>query len=329
MARGEHPRLDSVARPGRATSRPRRRAGDARARADVLAGNGHAADPDGAGAGAEGASVALRDLRRHLPGVEPERRLTDWGRSERVERLVDRTLADFLYHLWFRCEVDGIEHVPAAGGALLVSNHAGAVPPDAAMVAKAVREEHPRARSLSVAVDPSFKAYPGLSMLLPKVGCVAAHPANLDRLLHDEEALVLTFPEGRRGPRKLFKDRYRLRRFGHGEFVDWALHAGVPIVPVCVVGAEEAAPIFARLDALKRLSGPIPLPVAPNFPHIGPLPVFGYLPAKFRIRFLEPVHIDAAPGDRGAIQTATEEIRARVQEALFEMVGARDSVWLG
>ena len=273
--------------------------------------------------------MALEDLRRHLPGLEPERRLTDWGRSERVERVVDRTLADFLYHLWFRCEVEGVEHVPAAGGALLVSNHAGALPPDAAMVAKAVREEHPRARPLSVAVEPSFKAYPGLSMLLPKVGCVAAHPANLHRLLHDEEALVLTFPEGRRGPRKLFKDRYRLRRFGHGEFVEWALRARVPIVPVCVVGAEEAAPIFARLEMLKRLGGPLPLPFAPNFPHLGPLALTGYLPAKFRIRFLEPVHVDAAPGDRAAIQTATEEIRARVQETLFEMVGARDSVWLG
>jgi 1-acyl-sn-glycerol-3-phosphate acyltransferase len=285
--------------------------------------------PDGPAAGSGGASVALEDLRRHLPGLEPERRLTDWGRSERVERLVDRTVADFLYHLWFRCEVEGIENVPSAGGALLVSNHAGALPPDAPMIAKALREEHPRARSLNVAVEPVFKAYPGLSMLLPKVGCVAAHPANLQRLLHDEEALVLTFPEGRKGPRKLYKDRYRLRRFGHGEFVASALRADVPIVPVCVVGAEEAAPIFARLDLLKRLTGSLRLPVVPNFPHLGPLAVAGYLPAKFRIRFLEPVQVDAAPGDRGAVQTATEEVRARVQETLFEMVGARDSVWLG
>ena len=74
------------------------------------------------------------DLRRHLPGVEPDRTLTDWGRSERVERVLDQTVVDFLYRYWFRAEVEGIENVPAAGGALLVSNHAGALPPDATMI---------------------------------------------------------------------------------------------------------------------------------------------------------------------------------------------------
>src|SRR3954449_9134658 len=96
--------------------------------------------------GAERAGLpAVRDddLRRYLPGVEPERTLDDWGRSERVEGLVDRTLGDFFYKYWFRCEVEGGENGPAPGGALLVSNPAGALPPDAPMIAKAVREEHP------------------------------------------------------------------------------------------------------------------------------------------------------------------------------------------
>ena len=81
-----------------------------------------------------------RDPRRDLlPAIAPERRVTDWGRSERVEGALDRTIYDFLYHLWFRCEVEGIENVPSEGGALLVSNHAGAVPPDAPMIAKAIK----------------------------------------------------------------------------------------------------------------------------------------------------------------------------------------------
>jgi hypothetical protein len=77
------------------------------------------------------------DLRALLPALEPERTLDDWGRSERIEGLFDRTISEFLYHLWFRCDVEGIEHVPPQGGALVVSNHAGALPPDAAMIAKA------------------------------------------------------------------------------------------------------------------------------------------------------------------------------------------------
>ena len=110
--------------------------------------------------------------------------------------------------------MEGIENVPASGGALLVSNHAGALPPDAAMIAKAIREEHPHPRPLNITVEHFFKGYPGFSMLIPKIGCVPAHPANVQRLLYDEEQLVLVFPEGRKGTEKLYKDRYRLRRFG-------------------------------------------------------------------------------------------------------------------
>ena len=74
------------------------------------------------------------ELRSYLPAIEPDRQVTDWGRSERIEGLMDRTVYDWLYHYWFRCEVEGIENVPATGGALLVSNHSGALPPDAAMI---------------------------------------------------------------------------------------------------------------------------------------------------------------------------------------------------
>ena len=305
---------------------PRTQATAAGARDTTRAGEG-----DGAAPVAPSTSVVpyADDLRRHLPGLEPERRLTDWGRSERVEGVVDRTLADFLYHHWFRCEVEGIENVPAAGGALLVSNHAGALPPDAVMIAKAIREEHLSPRPLNITVEHLFKGYPGFSMLLPKLGCVAAHPATIHRLLYDEEALVLVFPEGQKGSRKLYKDRYRLRRFGRGGFVDSALRARVPIVPVCVVGAEEAAPIFAHLNVLKRLTGLLYFPLTPTFPHLGVLGMAGFLPAKFRIRFLEPVEVDLAREDRGAVQTVAEEVRARIQDNLFEMLRARDSIWFG
>src|SRR5438309_11379271 len=81
------------------------------------------------------------DLREQLPGLEPDRRVTDWGRSERVEGLVDRTVYEFLYHYWFRVEVEGTYNVPEHGGGLVVANHAGALPSDGAMMAKAIREE--------------------------------------------------------------------------------------------------------------------------------------------------------------------------------------------
>jgi 1-acyl-sn-glycerol-3-phosphate acyltransferase len=281
-----------------------------------------------------GLPVLQRDeLRRLLPGVEPERRLTDWGRSERVEGALDRTLVEFLYRYWFRVEVEGIENVPARGGALLVSNHAGALPPDAAMIAKAIKDEHPRPRPLNITVEHFFKGYPGFSMLIPKLGCVAAHPANVHRLLCDEEQLVLVFPEGRKGTEKLYKDRYRLRRFGRGGFVEAAMRAGVPLVPIAVIGAEEAMPTFAHVGLLRRLTGLIYFPVTPLFPHFGPLIGSAYLPAKFRIRFLEPIPTDQwgeRPwDDKGLVQTVAEDVRARIQDELIDMVAHRKSVWFG
>jgi 1-acyl-sn-glycerol-3-phosphate acyltransferase len=279
----------------------------------------------------EQALVPTDGLKRHLPGVEPDRQLDDWGRSERVEGFFDATLVEFFYRHWFRAEVEGIENLPSSGGALLVSNHSGALPPDAPMIAKAIKEEHPHPRQLHVTVENFFKGYPGFSMLLPKIGCVTAHPANVHRLLYDEEQLVLVFPEGRKGTEKLYKDRYRLRRFGRGGFVEAAMRARAPIVPVCVVGAEEAAPVFAQLGLFKRLTGLLYFPITPTFPHFGLPGMLGYLPAKFKIRFLEPIpfHEEGAHEDKALVQTVAHEVRARIQENLWDMLAKRKSVWFG
>jgi 1-acyl-sn-glycerol-3-phosphate acyltransferase len=177
------------------------------------------------------------------------------------------------------------------------------------------------------------KGYPLFSMLLPKVGGVPAHPANVHRLLFDEEQLVLVFPEGRKGTEKLYKDRYRLRRFGRGGFVAAAMRARRPIVPIAVVGAEEAAPIFAHLTALQRLTGFLYFPLTPTFPHGGLLGMFGYLPAKFRIRFLDPIPTtqwgEEPWRDTALVQTVAEEIRSLIQEQLYGMLAKRRSIWFG
>ncbi|MET0603103.1 MAG: lysophospholipid acyltransferase family protein [Baekduia sp.] len=291
---------------------------------------------DDAGSSKPGRGVAEREpgLREYLAPIETERQVTDWGRSERVEGFFDKTLVDFYYNLWFRCEVEGIEHVPAEGGALLVSNHSGALPPDAPMIAKAIKEEHPHPRPLHLTVEHFFKGYPGLSMLIPKIGGVPAHPANVHRLLADEQQLVLVFPEGRKGTEKLYKDRYRLRRFGRGGFVEAAMRARTPIVPIALVGAEEAMPVFAQLGALQKLTGLIYFPITPTFPHFGLFGALGYLPAKFKIRFLPPVPTDDLGveepwEDQALVQTIAHDIRATIQDELLDMLGKRRSVWFG
>ena len=42
--------------------------------------------------------------------------------------------------------------------------------------------------------------------------------------------------------------RYRLQRFGRGGFIELALRAKVPMIPVAIVGSEEIYPMIADVD---------------------------------------------------------------------------------
>ena len=276
--------------------------------------------------------MSLADMRDLLPAAEPERALDDWGRSETVVSLMEPIL-NFYYRYWFRVEVEGIENIPSEDGALIVSNHSGALPPDAPMIMQAIRNEHPAPRPLYMLGEHWFKGYPGVSMLVNKMGLVPAHRENAQRLLHDEGRLAVVFPEGQKGTRKLYWQRYKLRRFGRGGFVRTAIRARVPIVPVALIGAEEAMPIFAHLKPLQKLTGLIYFPLTPSFPHFGLAAPFLYLPSKFRIRFMEPIDMSEYPletiDDPAEIQVISERIRSRIQHQLEEMLEARESVWTG
>ena len=167
-------------------------------------------------------------------------------------------------------------------------------------------------------------------MLIPKIGCVAAHPANVQRLLFDEQQLVLVFPEGRKGTEKLYKDRYKLRRFGRGGFVEAAMRARADRAGLR--GRRRGGrPVFAQVKALQRLTGLLYFPITPTFPHAGLLGMLGYLPAKFKIRFLEPIRFDeeGMHEDKALVQTVAHEVRARIQENLWDMLATRKSVWFG
>src|SRR5437763_1051131 len=280
----------------------------------------------------EGEHPDPRRLQELIPSDEPGRTLDDWGRSQRVFDLME-PLLDFYYRYWFRVEVEGIENVPSDGGALLVSNHSGALPPDGPMIMQALRHEHPARRPLYMLGEHWFKGYPGIGMLTNKLGLVPAHPANAQRLLHDEGRLVLVFPEGQKGTRKLYWQRYRLRRFGRGGFVKTALRTGVPIVPVAVIGAEEAMPIFAHVPLLQRLTGLIYFPINHAFPHFGLAAGLMYMPAKFKIRFLEPISFDAyGPDDADdleLVQRLAEQVRGLIQSEVDRLIAERKSVWFG
>jgi 1-acyl-sn-glycerol-3-phosphate acyltransferase len=253
-----------------------------------------------------------------------------WGRSEHVRDLTRRAF-DPIYTHWFRVEWEGFEHVPATGGALLVANHAGAIPPDAPSIMHGIEKD--LGRPVYGLAENLFRAVPVAGTLWARTGGVTAHPDNAYRLLHDEEQLVLVFPEGTKGTGKLYADRYRLRRFGRGGFVEIAMRAGVPVVPIAVMGAEESMPMVFKSTRLAKMLNIPYFPVTAQMLALGPLGILAYLPAKFRIRVLPPVYFDVAPNQerysRSRVMEESERIRRMVQDALYDMLRKRRSVWFG
>lgn len=266
------------------------------------------------------------------PDMPPSRRsdVDEWGRSERMRSLA-RKLYDPVYKRWFRVEWDGLEKIPRSGGALLVANHAGAIPPDAPAIMHGVESE--LGRPIYGLADNYFRTIPVVGTLWNRLGGLPAHPDNAYRLLYDQQQLVLVFPEGAKGPAKTYDERYRLRRFGRGGFVEIAMRSGVPVIPIAVVGAEEAMPIMVRLPTVARSLGVPYLPITANMLLAGPLGVGAYFPAKFHIKVLDPVYFDAPTGmerySRSKVMDESEAIRSQIQAALYDMLESRQSVWFG
>ncbi|WP_436795070.1 lysophospholipid acyltransferase family protein [Actinospongicola halichondriae] len=269
------------------------------------------------------------------PLEDPRRSDVDeWGRSERT-RAAARAMFRPFYEHWFRAEWEGLEKIPSDGGALLVANHAGALPSDAPVIMHGIETE--LERPVYGLADELFKKLPVAGTLWSRSGGVLAHPDNAYRLLREQNQLVLVFPEGSKGPGKTFNERYRLRRFGRGGFVQIAMRAGVPVVPIAVVGAEESMPTLANLAPLAKALGLPYAPVTANMltfgSLLGPLGAALWFPAKFKLRVLDPVHFDVPPDQprysRSKVMDESEAIRQQIQEALYDMLRKRKSVWSG
>jgi 1-acyl-sn-glycerol-3-phosphate acyltransferase len=254
----------------------------------------------------------------------------EWGRSERMRRLA-RQLYDPVYRSWFRVEWEGLEKIPTEGGALLIANHAGAIPHDAPVIMHGIETE--LGRPVYGMADYFFRTVPVIGTMWSRTGGVVASPQNAHRLLREQGQLALVFPEGSKGPSKRFDERYQLRRFGRGGFVEIAMRAGVPIVPIAVVGSEEAMPILFRIPALGRLLRLPYFPVTANMLAMGPLGILVPFPSKLRLRVMDPVTFDVEPDlvrySRSKVMEAAESIRADLQQSVYDLVSERRSVWFG
>ncbi len=254
----------------------------------------------------------------------------DFGFDPVYEKKV-QPIFDFLYEKYFRVDLEGIENVPSEGRCLLVANHSGTLPYDGVMIKVAVKREHPAKRDVRWLAEDFIFHFPFLGSFSNRVGAVRACQENAERLLR-KDALVAVFPEGVKGIGKLFKERYKLQRFGRGGFIKLCLRTGSPIVPVAVIGAEEANPMIGRIEYLSKAVGVPYIPVTPTFPLLGPL---GLLPAptKWKIVFGEKIDFDGygaeAAEDEILVGRLAERVRATIQGMLDRGVGERRSIFFG
>ncbi len=273
----------------------------------------------------------FEELRRRVSTLgmaERSGEVDEFGLDDVVVRRAAPLLDLLLDHYW-RADLEGLEHVPREGPCLLVANRSGLLPYDGLMISHAV------ARGLASGERPRFLVadwlitLPFVQPYLARLGGVRACRENAERLLASRK-FVVAFPEGAKGAAKVFRERYRVKRFGRGGVVRVALQTGVPLIPVGVVGAEEAHPILFKWYTPARAVGLPFLPVTPTFPFLGPLGLLP-IPTKWEIRFGEPLPIDHlerdAANDELLVSRLTEELRGRVQGLVDEGLRQRASVW--
>jgi 1-acyl-sn-glycerol-3-phosphate acyltransferase len=252
--------------------------------------------------------------RRYQTGMDP------FGFDLETARRAAATCAVF-HRLYFRTEVFGIRNVPA-GRVLLIANHSGQIPIDAAIIGTAMFFDANPPRVTRSMVDRWTATLPFVSMFFNRVGQVVGLPENARRLLAMEE-LLLAFPEGTRGVAKPFSRRYELEEFGLG-FMRLAIETNTPIVPVAVIGAEEQ---YVSLGNFGWAAKALNLPVFPLVPQVllpgGQLP----LPTKYRIHFGEPMRFQGDPDDEAVIADKVWLVRQTISHLLSEGLKARRSVF--
>jgi 1-acyl-sn-glycerol-3-phosphate acyltransferase len=274
--------------------------------------------------------LALRDLGREvddrlrkIPTELNEFGYDRFGMSPRETR--DNVVrAALLYRFYFRVETFGISRVPS-GGVLLVGNHAGQLPFDAAMLGTAMVLEADPPRIARGMGEYWIPRLPWISVWAARAGHAVGTPENCTALLEAGEC-VMVFPEGVRGMNKTWTERYRLQRFGLG-FMRLALAARTPIVPVGIVGSEEQQPGLANLPGLGRLLGMPAFPLTLGFPWLGPLGILP-LPVRYRIHFGEPIHFEGSPSDEDAVvEERVERVRSAITSLLERGRGSRRGIF--
>lgn len=236
------------------------------------------------------------------------------------ETLLYRIMPRFLLeiaHKYFRIQVEGAENIPHRGHAIIAPNHSGYTGFDALLLGHEIYKNTgriPRVLTHHLWFITKATAIPA-----QKMGFLEATMNNGLNLLKKNQLIIL-FPEGEYGNFKPSTKAYALQEFKRG-FVRMALMTQSPIIPTIIIGAEETHINLRQLKFTKYLIGgvlPLPLNVIP-------------LPAKWKIKFLEPIHLPYKPdacNDIELVHEVASDIREKMQKSINEELAKRDFIYI-
>lgn len=235
------------------------------------------------------------------------------------DALLYKVLPRFMMEIiskYFRLEIEGLHHVPKKGPGIILPNHSGYSGFDAMILAHQIHQG--TGRVARVLTHPLWFWTKTTSIPATKLGFHEATTQNgLDFL--KQKHLITLFPEGELGNFKPTSKRYRLQEFKRG-FVRMAIQQKAPVIPVLIIGAEETHINLRQLKFSKYLLGavlPLPLNILP-------------LPAKWKIVFLEPVHLPYKPEKADDIELVHEiarDFREKMQFAINKELKKRESIY--
>jgi 1-acyl-sn-glycerol-3-phosphate acyltransferase len=236
---------------------------------------------------------------------------------------------------YFRWKVQGVEHLPAEGGALLVGSHnGGLVVSDSALTMVAVHDRFgPERRMYSLSHD-VLHSNATLRRLAARAGVLRASHEGAAKALR-EGHLTLVYPGSDLDATRPFSERYRVELGGRKGFIRLALRERTPIVPVVSVGTHEQWIVLTRGDRLaralntKRWLRLETLPIVLCVPWGLTLGIFPYvpLPAQTTVAFAPALRWpDLGPEDAerpAVVDRCYEEVRAALQAAMDTLARGR------
>jgi 1-acyl-sn-glycerol-3-phosphate acyltransferase len=228
---------------------------------------------------------------------------------------------------YFGVEVRGWENLPAAGAMLIVGNHSGgAQTVDVApLLEQWIRNRGAVAPLYMLGYDLLF-AVPVLTSLWRKLGLLRADPG-MARAALERGAAVVVFPGGDYEVFRSWSERNTIAFGGHAGFVELALAARVPVVPMTIHGAHQSTLVLTRGQGIARWMGLERLHIK-VFPFIWNIP-FGVtpafvpslqLPAKVTVQFGKPLDWSRfrpeEAADRRVVRRCYAEITELMQHTL-------------